>query len=412
MRKLFAIVLAAAIPLDGVENEYEFIISSDSVSFVDLTDTGKSLSGYYIEYDTTDYVGQKAIRKSDPDGLYTYYYWTRTEDGNVIGDGYTVKKHSYFAAKDVYLCDTSFGDYSDYYGSRFFGSQEMTVSEWESSDFEPYYPVTTERAEITNPYYEKSMSYDMPVYTDKNGKEYCVITDYSGSEPKKAVLNMDKIDEMENAYWLTDNKTVKADDLTEVAKKIYTGTSNYILQGTKLEYAGNGSTPVDVILSGFGSAKVSGIKDKAYTGKALTQSVTVKLDGKTLKMDTDYSVSYKNNKNAGTATVIIKGKGKYSGTITKTFKIAKANNPMSVSYKSSVSAKANATVKSVVTVKKAQGAVSYKTDNKKFTVKEGKLIVAKGAKKGSYTVKVTITAKGNANFNKANTTVKVKVTVK
>ena len=63
------------------------------------------------------------------------------------------------------------------------------------------------------------------------------------------------------------------------------------------------------------------IKAQAYTGKALKPNVTVKLGKKTLKKGTDFTVSYKNNKNVGKATVTIKGKGNYTGTITKTFKI-------------------------------------------------------------------------------------------
>ena len=59
----------------------------------------------------------------------------------------------------------------------------------------------------------------------------------------------------------------------------------------------------------------------AYDGKAKKPGVTVKLNGKTLKNGTDYSVTYSNNTKVGTAKVTIKGKGNYSGTITKTFKI-------------------------------------------------------------------------------------------
>ena len=59
----------------------------------------------------------------------------------------------------------------------------------------------------------------------------------------------------------------------------------------------------------------------AYDGKAKKPDVTVKLNGKTLKNGTDYSVTYSNNTKVGTAKVTIKGKGNYSGTITKTFKI-------------------------------------------------------------------------------------------
>ena len=74
------------------------------------------------------------------------------------------------------------------------------------------------------------------------------------------------------------------------------------------------------------SATVSNIKNKTYTGKAQTQNVVVKLKGKTLKKDKDYTVKYSNNKAVGTATIIITGKGNYSGTIKKTFKISIKNS--------------------------------------------------------------------------------------
>ena len=74
---------------------------------------------------------------------------------------------------------------------------------------------------------------------------------------------------------------------------------------------------------------ISGIKNKTYTGKAITQSVTVK-NGKTvLKNKTDYTVSYSNNKKIGTATIKITGKGKYKDTYVKTFKI----NPIPTNVK-------------------------------------------------------------------------------
>ena len=68
------------------------------------------------------------------------------------------------------------------------------------------------------------------------------------------------------------------------------------------------------------------VKAQVYTGKALKPAVKVVLKGKTLKDGADYTVSYKNNKAIGTATVTVKGKGGYTGTAKKTFKI----NPKAV----------------------------------------------------------------------------------
>lgn len=59
-----------------------------------------------------------------------------------------------------------------------------------------------------------------------------------------------------------------------------------------------------------------------YNGKKKTPSVIITNDeGNRLVAGTDYTVSYKNNINAGKATVTIKGKGNYTGTITKKFTI-------------------------------------------------------------------------------------------
>lgn len=71
----------------------------------------------------------------------------------------------------------------------------------------------------------------------------------------------------------------------------------------------------------FKKAKISGIKTKSYTGKAIKQSIKVTYNGKTLKNGKNYTISYSNNKKVGTAKVTIKGKGTYGGVITKTFKI-------------------------------------------------------------------------------------------
>jgi len=66
---------------------------------------------------------------------------------------------------------------------------------------------------------------------------------------------------------------------------------------------------------------VAGVKNKVYTGKNLTQAITVKHGKTTLKLNTDYTVKYSANKNVGVATLTIAGKGKFNGSVKKTFKI-------------------------------------------------------------------------------------------
>lgn len=60
---------------------------------------------------------------------------------------------------------------------------------------------------------------------------------------------------------------------------------------------------------------------KTYTGEKISPTVTIKYNNKKLVKNTDYTVSYSNNKAVGTANITIKGKGSYSGTIKKTFQI-------------------------------------------------------------------------------------------
>ena len=98
------------------------------------------------------------------------------------------------------------------------------------------------------------------------------------------------------------------------------GTATVTITG-KGSYTGTITKTFKITAASIAKATVSGLKNKYYTGKAITQTPTVKLGSKTLKKGTDYTVTFKNNKAIGTATVTIKGKGNYSGTVSKTFKI-------------------------------------------------------------------------------------------
>ena len=63
-------------------------------------------------------------------------------------------------------------------------------------------------------------------------------------------------------------------------------------------------------------------KDRVYTGEAITPKVTVKYNDKTLKVGTDYTLSYsKKLKAIGTATVTVKGMGSFTGFQKVSFRI-------------------------------------------------------------------------------------------
>lgn len=67
--------------------------------------------------------------------------------------------------------------------------------------------------------------------------------------------------------------------------------------------------------------KITKIANQTYTGKEIKPQV--KISG--LKEGRDFTVTYKNNKNVGTATVTVTGKGNYTGKLTTTFKITAKN---------------------------------------------------------------------------------------
>lgn len=118
----------------------------------------------------------------------------------------------------------------------------------------------------------------------------------------------------------------KPDTLTvsklKSGKKYYVRVRSYTNVNGEVYY-GNWSDvkSITTAKTNFKKAKISGIKTKSYTGKAIKQSIKVTYNGKALKNGKNYTISYSNNKKVGTAKVTIKGKGTYGGVITKTFKI-------------------------------------------------------------------------------------------
>ena len=64
-----------------------------------------------------------------------------------------------------------------------------------------------------------------------------------------------------------------------------------------------------------------------YDGTEKKPTTSVKVGSTTLTANTDYTVTYSNNKNAGTAKVTVTGKGNYTGSIVKEFTI----NPRNIS---------------------------------------------------------------------------------
>ena len=124
------------------------------------------------------------------------------------------------------------------------------------------------------------------------------------------------------AYVYEEAPLVKGTDYTCTWKNnTKAGTANVTVKGTG-RYYGTASVTFTITPRPVSKTSVSLTKTTVtYTGKAQTPGVTVKDGGKTLKSGTDYTISYKNNVNPGSATVTITGKGNYTGTAVKNFTI-------------------------------------------------------------------------------------------
>ena len=161
-----------------------------------------------------------------------------------------------------------------------------------------------------------------------------------------------------------------------------------------------------------------------YDGKVKKPKIkSVQYKGKTLKAK-DYTVIYPSGcKNAGTYTVTVKGKGSYSGKGTVDFTINKASNPVKISgrsflvnYSKLSKSKQSIKVGKVLKISKAKGKLSYEkvsgNEGIKINKTTGKVTLAKGMKKGTYKVKITVTDDGGTNYKSKSKTVKATVKVK
>ena len=177
------------------------------------------------------------------------------------------------------------------------------------------------------------------------------------------------------------NTTLKKDKDYQVFYKNNknAGKATLTLKGIG-KYTGSKSVSFTIRRRSIKKAKVTAAA-RVYNGKARKSAPTVKVGSRTLKLGTDYSVSFKNNKNAGKATIIITGKNNYSGRINATFTIKKASPRLVFSKKLIIKEKNNNAFTNKLT-RTTDGKISFSSSNKNV------------ATVSSTTGKVTIRGKG------------------
>ena len=114
---------------------------------------------------------------------------------------------------------------------------------------------------------------------------------------------------------------IKGTDYTVAySNNVNTGTAAVTITGIG-NCTGTKTVTFKITAASVAKAQASSVTDQKYTGKAIKPDPEIKRDGRTLVKGVDYSLKYENNTNIGTAKVIVSGKGNYTGTLTKTFKI-------------------------------------------------------------------------------------------
>lgn len=214
------------------------------------------------------------------------------------------------------------------------------------------------------------------------------------------------------------------------------GTVKLSAPASKAYKAASASMAVYVSKGSLENASVDAIPAQTYTSKAIKPAIKVILNGEGLVLGKDYTLSYANNINAGTAKVTLAGTGGYAGSKEISFTINKAAQ--------SIKAKSTSKVKTLKAAKKgkfkkklksnvsisasafkklyglsASGTLSFARASitakaKKFVSvsSAGKVTIKKGLKKGTYSLKVKAQAAKTANYNAAQAktlTLKIKV---
>ncbi len=131
-------------------------------------------------------------------------------------------------------------------------------------------------------------------------------------------------------------------------------------------------------------ASIGKIPDAAYTGKAIKPQITLTYQGEEVSQS-EYTVAYENNVNAGTAKVTVTGKGSFTGTKQASFRIL----PKSIKKLS-----CSKIPKKTYTGKKIEPSVQLKDGSKKLKRNRDYAITYKNNKQtGKATAKIT--GKGN-----------------
>lgn len=212
-----------------------------------------------------------------------------------------------------------------------------------------------------------------------------------------------------------------------LGKKV--GTYTITVKGVS-PYIGEESVEYEIIPQDL-SKKTARLSKTVYQYDGRACKPTVYISG--LYSGIDYTLSYKNNIRPGTAEVTIRGRGNYTGSITKNFtikkpaerRIGKLLQPMKVKAKKKVfpvkrskvkKKKQSVSGRKIFEITNAQGNISYYKmgGSSKLSINRatGTITVKKGTKKGTYSITVRVSASGNVRYKAGSRSGRIKIKVK
>lgn len=271
----------------GIANKEEkLFILKLTVNIIEKEDAGLEVFGI-----PKTMVYGDTVRAGSPDGYY-----------------YTVEKEGKNATFSAMISDTAVVAFDNDEGLAAKGVGTATITCTYESD--TTFATKTFTINVTPKGLTANVSHDPITYGDA-----APTTDYSVEF--EGLVNNDEI--AEGAY--TVGTEYKKGD--KVGNYKFTVELNTAVKNYKIDTV-TGALVVNPKSIAAPSVTINDPTDKTYTGSPCVQGVSVKDSEAKLTFD-DISVTYENNINVGTATIIYTGKNNYTGEIRKNFKITEAS---------------------------------------------------------------------------------------
>ena len=303
--RTFSLSLDGACNDNTVVEDFEILTISNNKQVISATATNsiRNIVAYAVTTSSTisdsdwvqitDNIGKTYDLVTQVAGAGTYYVWFKDAAGNTVSDSITISASQIDSTKPV----CTWGEPSK---TMVTGGEDITITlscvDAESGIYDEI--IAPSSMQLTNNILTFGSSVDRTAIT--NGYQY--------------------------TFTLTAGYTDGSTEVVLPANVVRNGALLYADGVTSsASITVNNSVPMGELTVTLNSNSFN------YTGSEIKPTVTVKDGSTTLSEGTNYSLTYENNINAGIASVTITGKGKYTGSITKTYTINKIQATCTIS---------------------------------------------------------------------------------